>query len=93
MTVYNDEVNWHSDNEYRFKPKIIKCGDLEFPEPMRVAPEIDDLVWLTTLVGPEPVQWSDNPVKEHWLKLGLIHASKNASATHTQALIALTEVK
>lgn len=26
---------WNEESEYRFKPKMIRCGDLEFPEPMR----------------------------------------------------------
>ena len=84
---------WHPNMEYRFKPKMIKVNGYEFPEPMRVAPAIRQDVWLTTITGAEPVQWSDNPVKEHWLKLGLIHDYKAAAEAHARALISLTEVR
>jgi len=85
--------SWCDHNEYRFKPKMITVGEYSFPEPMRVAPAIRQEVWLTTLTGAEPVQWSNNPVKEHWLKLGLIHDYKVAAEAHTRALIALTEAR
>ena len=80
------------NGEYRVKPKTIKCGDMEFPEPMRVAPALDNAVWLATIVGAEPICWSNNPVKQRWLKLGIIHATKAAAEQHSRALIALTGV-
>ena len=87
------DPDWDEGTELRFKPKMIKCGDMEFPAPMRVAPENGVICWITTLLGAESVGWSDSPTKRHWLALGLIHDCQAASEQHVRALIALTESK
>ena len=83
------------DNEYRLKPKMIRCGDMEFPEPMRVAPEIGTKYWVTSLTGPQPhyMSWSGTVGEQRYLKSGICHATQEAAKAHAKALIALTEVK
>ena len=87
------DPDWDEGTELRFKPRMIKCGDLEFPEPMRVAPKEGDTCWIATLLGAESVYWSSSPIKLHWIVLGIIHSTKEAAEAHASALIALTESK
>jgi len=85
---------WEEDYEYRLKPKMIKCGDLEFPEPMRVAPEAGSDCWRVCLdydIYSKRYTWSDCDWDKVSLKRGIYHKTKEAAEQHARALIALTE--
>ncbi len=85
---------WNEESEYRFKPKMIKCGGLEFPEPMQVAPEIDTRYWLATMLdGVFEYRWKNDSFDQKVLSLGICHLTEEAAEAHAMALIALTEVK
>ncbi len=85
---------WNEESEYRFKPKMIRCGDLEFPEPMRVAPELDTRFWLaTTLEDVLVYRWENDAFDQKVLSRGICHLTEEAAEAHARALIALTEVK
>ena len=94
--VENRNPSWYEHANYRFKTKMIKCGDLEFPEPMRVAPEVGSDCWMPKIFDSagfaELFQWSAFCIKELWLRRGIVHATKEAAEAHARALIALTEV-
>ena len=85
------------DNIYRFKPRMIRCGDLEFPEPMQVAPEAGTKYWaICTTAYPDAVicgMWADSVINRCFLQRGFYHATKEAAEAHANALIALTDVK
>ena len=94
MLLKSNEITWDEDDEYRFKPKMIKCGDLEFPEPMRVAPARGDAYAVPTLLGyPGLSHWGGEACEYEWLRRGIVHSSVEAAAAHAKALIALTESK
>ncbi len=85
---------WDENRNYRFRPKMIKCGDMEFPEPMRKAPEIKALIWAVDISQQKAVyeaDWIETPYDLHLLKRGLVHSTKEAAEAHARALIALTE--
>ena len=85
---------WTPDWEYRFKPKMIRCGEMEFPEPMRVAPELDTRFWLaTTLEDVLVYRWENDAFDQKVLSRGICHLTEEAAEAHARALIALTEVK
>ena len=85
--------SWDEGVVYRFKPKMIKCGDLEFPEPMRVAPDVDARCWLVNFYFAAPFLWTGHSSDFGWLKFGFLHTTQAAAEQHARALIALTESK
>lgn len=96
VTVCNDQVNWNEAYEYRFKPKMVKCGDLEFPEPMRVAPEARNEFYMPCCTSQRQVVgaiWIGDKNDLMALARGLAHSTQAAAEAHARALIALTEVK
>ena len=88
--------SWDEDTEYRFKPKMITCRNLEFPEPMRVAPEIGSWVYFPNPLGRcvyVDSHWVGDESEVLLFKRGLCHSTPAAAEAHARALIALTEVK
>ena len=91
---------WHPNMEYRFKPRRIRFGDMEFPEPMRVAPPVGTPYW-TPGFDPrkeDPIDclhwtWENSDLDLANLKLGICHLAYSAVEAHARAWIALTEVK
>ena len=91
---------WDEDYEFRFKPKMIRCGDLEFPEPMRVPPEDGTKYWVVDLLSLSAksdlcweTSWTGNLVDKCYLERGIGHTTQAAAEAHARALIALTESK
>ena len=94
--LYECAIALDEDYEYRFKPKMIKCGDMEFPEPMRVTPAIGAKYWCPKLTRFDSAivnTWEAEDVEKEWLSRGLCHATQAAAEQHARALIALTEVE
>lgn len=96
--------NWDQNIEYRFKPKTIKVGEHEFPEPMRVAPIACTEYWTVEIrSGGAVVEGTVAKVANYFwygdaqdvacLRAGICHLTKEAAEQHAKALIALTEVK
>ena len=90
--------SWSELNEYRVKPKMIKCGEHEFPEPMRIAPEYGTDYWIPAINDSDNTfavryNWGNNLMSIRRLKRGLVHATKEAAEAHARALISLTEMK
>ena len=88
---------WQENCKYRIKPKMTKCGELEFPEPMRVAPAIGTTYWAVQIDGTAAITeewtWACDDQDRRALNRGLCHATKEAAEQHAKALIALTEIK
>ena len=87
---------WDEDYEFRFKPKMIKCGGMELPEPMMVSPEIDTQYWVVDITQRRIVYvaiWKGTEYELILLQRGLCHTTQAAAEQHAKALIALTEVK
>ena len=92
--------SWDEGTEYRIKPKMIRCGDLEFPEPMRVAPEIGTTYWTADIrarrderVMADEWTWSNDKQDMLWLEAGICHLTSDAAEAHAKALLSLTEIK
>ena len=91
-----DKPEWFEGQEYRFKPRTIRIGDMEVPEPMRVAPNVGDVYWVVGLMAQElctELAWNGADPERRWLSIGVCHATKEAAIRHGKALVALTEVK
>jgi len=93
---YVRSPSWDEDTEYRIKPKMIRCGDLEFPEPMRVAPKRGDMYWVASICNrflAYEFNWDDCTADGVNLARGVCHKTNEAAEAHAKALIALTESK
>ena len=94
-----DEGAWHNiychpywcpDTEYRQKPRFIKIGEWEVPEPVRKALELDDDYWVVSFEGDRltrPGKWHDFPTQRYLMCRGLIHRTREAAEAHARALI------
>lgn len=73
----------------RRKPRTIRIGELEVPEPMRVAPAEGTEFWLVATLDDRPVKttWRSLFTELGWLKHGVCHLTKEAAETHRKALI------
>lgn len=87
-----DEVPiWDLHTFYRRKPRTIKIGDIEVPEPMRVAPKNGTEYYVVDLANPDlfvRYLWNEDNYDVFFLRLGLCHLTKEAAITHAKALIA-----
>ncbi|MGL4350830.1 MAG: hypothetical protein ACRCT2_09770 [Plesiomonas shigelloides] len=83
--------------EYRIKPRTIRIGDYDVPEPMRVEPEIGDFVFVPSVPYPSPmiirkymmISWCG--LFQSLLSDGVVHKTKEAAELHAEALISLTK--
>ena len=94
--VIDPDPDWDEGAELRFKSKMIKCGDMEFPAPMRVAPAIETSYWIPYLEGSRitvKYVWQEDLFDVGYLKHGLCHTTQAAAEAHARALTALTESK
>lgn len=84
------EPCWDADKEYRIRPRTIRIGDIDVPEPVRdklaegcqyfIADMHDDDFWGRS-------SWGNDTSDEVWLSRGLIHLTKEAAIEHAKALI------
>ena len=88
---------WNPDREHRLKQKMISCGDLEFPESMRVAPSLYTSYWTAEITKSgifiDRWTWVNDLQDNRSLQLGICHLTSEAAEAHAKALVALTEVK
>lgn len=71
------------------KPKTIRIGDVEVPEPLRVAPEIGATYWRLNLSdrSNEIENWQGVSCEIRWLKTGLLQATEQGAQQMLAALI------
>ena len=84
--------NWHKDNKYRRKPKVILINGHEVPEPHRKPLEIGNTYWTFTFFfnGVTDFNWADDLDDNSVLKNGFIHLTKEAAEKHFNALKSFT---
>lgn len=83
------EPEWTAD-EYRIKPKTIRIGEIDVPEPVRVALKRGDIYFVSQLTPTrisEEFSWADDPTDKRLLSRGLIHLTREAAELHAKALI------
>ncbi|PHM70377.1 hypothetical protein [Xenorhabdus sp. KJ12.1] len=92
---YAELIFW-SDYKYRLKPRTIKIGEYDVPEPLRCEPEIGQpyfLVRIDLIQGAREYRWDGDDWDMMVLKSGLIHLDRESAELHAKALIALTQKK
>lgn len=83
------------DYEYRVKPKTIRIGEYNVPEPMREIPALGTTYYVVDTVtprAPRKYTWAGDPADMGWFNLGIIHSTRDAAILHAKALFSLTEV-
>lgn len=82
--------------KYRVKPKTIRIGKYDVPEPMRDVPVPGTKYYA---INPLPkilysvASWDNTHTELEWLRQGILHRTKEAAIFHTMALLSLTEVE
>ena len=90
-----DAPAFNAHKEYRFKPRTIRIGDIDVPEPMRERPVmgsryfsvegLDECVWNR--------EWIDDYRDNARLARGLIHETRENAELMLKALLSLTQKK
>jgi hypothetical protein len=80
--------------KYRLKPRTIKIGNIEIPEPIREPLEDED-VYFTPMVDvffnmTDSKIWTNDERDLELLQRGMIHLNRKSAELHAKALIALT---
>ena len=81
--------------EYRVKPRTIKIGDFDVPEPMRTDIGIGNKYFTPSLASASAIgcTWLGDGRDYELLRNGLCHETSEAAEVHAKALIALTSAK
>ncbi|PHM29100.1 hypothetical protein [Xenorhabdus budapestensis] len=88
----------HADliTEYRLKPRTIRIGEYDVPEPARESLKYDQKYFYPCLSGKTIYKsslWINGVNDRLLLKRGLIHLEKDSAELHAKALISLTKQK
>lgn len=85
------------DYDYRVKPRTIRIGEYDVPEPMREAPQVGHYAYIADpvsypLIG--KIRWTGGGAAElNVLHSGLLHADSDSASIHSKALISLTSME
>ena len=87
--------DWHSD--YRRKPRTIRIGEFDVPEPFRGELTGDQEYWTPAIdrvngFMADARHNSTQSTGRMHIARGLVHLTKEAAELHAQALISLTKV-
>lgn len=80
---------------YRVKPKTIRIGEYDVPEPMREIPARGTTYYVVDMVAPSSLReytWVGDTAGIGWFNLGILHSTRDAAVLHAKALLSLTEV-
>ena len=86
---------WWPHFTYRFKPaepKYIVVNGIQVPEPVRCGLEYECTYWVASIAEGEPVAWIraktlGDTSMHRWLRLGLIHLTREAAQAHIDAML------
>ena len=93
-TSLHRHPNWHKDNKYRRKPKVILINGHEVPEPHRTPLKNGEVYWAPSLFsGAASLHWQDDDIDNSYLENGFIHLTKEAAEKHFNALKSFTAQK
>lgn len=77
----------------RVKQPTIRIGELDVPEPLRVAPTKNTEYWIAKAANASLTyqsEWVNDNSDILWLNRGLVHLSEEAAVAHAKALIAVS---
>lgn len=77
-------------NIFRIKPRTMTINGMEFPEPMREAPEEGTECYLVDAafrIGADRFRWAGTTTDLNWLKRGLIQATEEGAIAQAKAMV------
>lgn len=80
--------------KFRIKPKTIRIGEYDVPEPMRKEPGEDAEFFLPSVLSPRKYlsrRWVRHIDQCEQLAAGFCHSTAEAAELHAKALISLTQ--
>lgn len=79
--------------EWRVKPKTININGYEVPEPLRTVSKGRYVFYVSieTIPSAIGIQVKDEQQWEEWLRLGIVHATREAAELHAKALLSFTD--
>ncbi len=86
----DDEPTWRESTPYRIKPRTIRIGGMNVPEPVREALPIGKRYYYPTMQYKDTVDaftWQGDGFDKRLLARGLVHLTKEAAIEHAKALI------
>lgn len=88
---------WDEDCNYRRKPRTIRIGEFDVPEPLREAPAMESTYWAIDFFAKDSFvvdyQWDNDSTDQRMLRAGVCHATREAAELHAKALISLSAPK
>lgn len=97
VQVKEQQGMWNVDFDYRRKPRTIRIGEFDVPEPLREAPAIGAYAWWPGFAMLDSLaacfMWRGGTDEYEMLRRGVVHTTKEAAELHAKALISLTERK
>ena len=85
---------WHCSLEYRRKPKTIRIGEFDVPEPVREPLEEGQKCWTPDVpFAARELVWCGGSYDKFLLEAGLIHLTREAAQQHVDALLSFTRRK
>lgn len=90
-----EHLGFNRYSTYRIKPKTIRMGEYDVPEPMREMPARDTdyyIACITTSGLYGVATWVCDAQDIEWFNRGVVHSTKDAAVLHAKALLSLTEV-
>lgn len=83
-----------TDCQYRRRPRTIRIGEYDVPEPLREAPEVGTNYWFVSILKEPPTvdscEWDGAEFDYLLFERGMIHLTEEAAKIHAEALISLT---
>lgn len=83
----------HPGCEWRIKPRTIKIGDMEVPEPLQKKSELEVDYYISNPFSESLFDYCrkrNDAFDRLWLRRGLCHSTKDAAIAHAKALIAIS---
>jgi len=80
-------------DKLRVKQPTIRIGEVDVPEPLRVAPAKGTEYWVANTIDERfysPMSWSNHGIDRLLLSRDLVHTSQEAAVAHAKALIAVS---
>jgi len=84
----DDEPTWRESTPYRIKPRTIRIGDIDVPEPVREPLMNGDIYYYPSNTnGVMSATWWGDTSDRNRLRHNMIHLTKEAAELHAKALI------
>jgi len=89
----NGTLLFSTNCQYRRRPRTIRIGEYDVPEPLREAPEVGAKYWFPAILSITPVgvyTWDGGRTDLLIFNRGMVHLTEEAARIHAEALISLT---